>query len=98
MGQDWQPNEAMSTELILLTYRETNRLTVFHTFAVVAYIISLRGSEGFLLDIGGLWRHRQLETSNHCVTGRMIRKQPPSYPEQSRIEQQVLLSSWSSLR
>jgi hypothetical protein len=80
MGQDWRPNETMSVELILAvleesesrisdapTYRETNRWTVFHTFAVVAYVISLRGSEGFLLDIGGLRRHRQLATSDHCV-------------------------------
>jgi hypothetical protein len=80
MGQDWRPNEAMSTELILAvleeaeerlsdapTYWETNRWTVFHTFAIVAYIISLRDSEGFLLDIGGLRRHRQPESSDHRI-------------------------------
>jgi hypothetical protein len=70
----------MSTKLILAvleeakgrmsdapTYCETNRWTVFHTFAIVAYVISLRGSEGFLLDMGGLRRHRQLESSDHCI-------------------------------
>jgi hypothetical protein len=30
----------------------------FGTYAVVTYMISLRGSEGFLLDLGGLLRHQ----------------------------------------
>jgi hypothetical protein len=77
MGQDWRPNEAMSVKLILAaleesesrisdapTYLETNHWTVFLMFAVMAYNISLRGSKGFLLDIGDLRRHRRLETSD----------------------------------
>jgi hypothetical protein len=80
MGMDWRPNEAMSLDLILAvlnqvedcisdapTSREKNRWTVFHSFSVVAYVISLRGTEGFLLDIDGLRRHRQPIDSDHVI-------------------------------
>jgi hypothetical protein len=72
MGMDWRPNKAMSIDLILAvlkqaedrindapTARERNRWIVFHTFSVVTYMISLRGTEGFLLDVDGLQQHRQ---------------------------------------
>jgi hypothetical protein len=80
MGMDWRPNEAMSIDLILAvleqaedrindtpTARERNRWIVFHTFSVVAYVISLRGTEGFLLDVDGLRRHRQPPSSDHVI-------------------------------
>jgi hypothetical protein len=70
MGQDWRPNKAMSVELYLKVLeeielriegapspRDHNRWIVFHTYAVVSYVLSLRGREGLLLDLEGL--HRQ---------------------------------------
>jgi hypothetical protein len=67
MGQDWCPNKAIPVELLLLLLeaadlkireavspREKNRWVVFHTYVVVCYTISLRGCEGFLLDLAGL--------------------------------------------
>jgi hypothetical protein len=67
MGQDWRPNQAMSQELLhkvlkvaglwiedTVTTRDHNRWIVFHAFVVVTYVVSLRGSEGLLLDLGGL--------------------------------------------
>jgi hypothetical protein len=70
MGQDWRPNKAMSTELLLAylesvqlkimdseTSTEENHWTVVGTYSVITYIVSLRGSEGFLLDLGGLRLH-----------------------------------------
>jgi hypothetical protein len=69
MGQDWQPNKAISIELLLLVLEaaelkiqeavsvgDKNRWLVFHTYVVVCYTCSLRGCEGFLLDLSGLNR------------------------------------------
>ena len=69
MGQDWRPNKAIPVELLLLlleaselriqeavSRRDENRWIVFHAFAVVCYTVSLRGCEGFLLDLAGLNR------------------------------------------
>jgi hypothetical protein len=80
MGMDWRPNEGKSIDLILAVLeqvedrindapmaRERNRWIVFHTFSVVAYIISLRGMEGFLLDVDGLRWHRQSPSSDHVI-------------------------------
>jgi hypothetical protein len=33
---------------------ELNRLIVVGVYSVITYVVSLRGSEGFLLDLGGL--------------------------------------------
>lgn len=71
MGQDWRPNKAVSTALMVKIVSraydkfqrashpadENNWLT-FGVFMVVAYVISLRGSEGLLLDLKGLREHR----------------------------------------
>jgi len=70
MGQDWRPNTAVSTELLLkvLNYAEQeivsneeemdkHRWVVFSAYITVTYVISLRGPEGFLLDLAGLRKH-----------------------------------------
>jgi hypothetical protein len=67
MGQDWRPNKALSTALLLRylrhiqfkvmeseTLSEENRWLVLGTYSVLTYVVSLWGSEGFLLDLGGL--------------------------------------------
>jgi hypothetical protein len=69
MGQDWPPNKAIPIELLLLvlesaelkigkavSLNDKNRWIVFHTYVVVCYTCSLRGCEGFLLDLAGLNR------------------------------------------
>jgi hypothetical protein len=80
MGQEWRPNQAMSIPLLLATTRaieeriqsaptsrELNRWTVLHTFVVVTYVVSLRGPEGFLLDLEGLNRHWKGEKEGHFI-------------------------------
>jgi hypothetical protein len=70
MGQIWKPNQAFSNELLLevlkeidhrvdnaSSARELNRWTALHTLSVVSYVLSLRGPEGFLLDLSGLRRY-----------------------------------------
>jgi hypothetical protein len=65
MGQDWRPNQAFSTELLLAylcglefriadatSWSKLNRWLVVGAYLVVTYVISLRGSEGFLFDLG----------------------------------------------
>jgi hypothetical protein len=69
MGQDWRPNKALSKALMLRVLKEAedrvegatspaelNRWIVFQTYAMVCYVVSLRGCEGQLLDLGGLNR------------------------------------------
>jgi hypothetical protein len=74
MGQDWRPNRALSTALLLAylkdiedkihdadTMHEVNRWVVVGAYSVITYLVSLRGSEGFLLDLGGLRIHKITE-------------------------------------
>jgi hypothetical protein len=71
MGQDWRPNMALSTALLLAylniihakiydaeTMSELNRWVVLGAYSVLTYLVSLRGSEGFLIDLGGLRLHK----------------------------------------
>jgi hypothetical protein len=80
MGQEWRPNQAMSINLLLATLesiedridnapsaRELNRWIVFHAFVVVTYVLSLRGPEGFLLDLGELRRHWKSTENTHVL-------------------------------
>jgi len=75
MGQDWRPNICIATPLMieLLTKVEERILhsddndskhdwIVFSTYITIAYVISLRGPEVFLLDLDGMnryWRENQ---------------------------------------
>jgi hypothetical protein len=80
MGQEWRPNQAMSIPLLMATIegiegkilgaptpRELNRWTVLHTFMLVTYVVSLRGPEGFLLDLEGLHRHWRDDVEDHFI-------------------------------
>ena len=64
MGVIWQPNKSLSTELIKTiientenkraiseSQEEQHHWSVFQSYLVVFYVISLRGSEEFLLDL-----------------------------------------------
>ena len=75
MGTDWKPNQALPIVLIKRVLgciedkiedangaEELNRWVVAHSFIVIGYVISLRGPEGFLLDLEGLnqfWRRKK---------------------------------------
>ena len=80
MGQEWRPNQAMSIPLLLavlksidekiqtaLTPQDLNCWTVLHAFVSVTYAVSLRGPEGFLLDLEGLNNHWQEESFDHFI-------------------------------
>ena len=71
-GVIWKPNKALSTELILKTIKrseekrmacqdkeERHRWTVFVAYIVLFYVISLRGSEGFFLNLKSLRKLRE---------------------------------------
>lgn len=86
MGQDWRPNQAMSQELLhevlkvaglrildAVTPREHNRCIVFHAYVVVTYVVSLRGSEGLLLDLVGLIRQWE-KGDGSCVVVALLGK------------------------
>ena len=70
MGSIWIPNTAFSTELMLeiistaekrIEQSETSEERIqwicFVTYATISYVLSLRGQEGLLLDLGGLIRN-----------------------------------------
>ena len=67
MGTDWNPNQALPIDLLKVilewydtkmqeanTALELSRQIVTHTYIAVAYVLSLRDPEGFLLDLDGL--------------------------------------------
>jgi hypothetical protein len=76
MGQDWRPNKALSTQLLKLVIsvverkiddsssrQEEENWIVFGTYVVITYVVSLRGSEGLLLDLKGLLEHTPKENN-----------------------------------
>jgi hypothetical protein len=80
MGQDWRPNKGMSIQLFLRmlegveariegapSSRDLNRWVAFHAYAVVSYVVSLRGREGLLLDLEGLHRHRSAGDGSYVI-------------------------------
>jgi hypothetical protein len=71
MGQDWRPNYGMDISLLHAvideatlrfqeapTERESHRWAVFRVYVIISYVLSLRGSEGLLLDLDGLRRNK----------------------------------------
>ena len=67
MGVVWKPNTALSVSLLLdvikeaelsldgsIEIEEEHHWTSFIAYITVSYVLSLRGDEGFLLDLGGL--------------------------------------------
>jgi hypothetical protein len=80
MGQEWKPNRALSTGLVLklldaaetaildaASPAELHKWTVVHTYFVCTYVVSLRGTEGLLLDLAGLRRHIDSGRGTHVV-------------------------------
>jgi hypothetical protein len=104
MGQDWRPNQAMSQDLLhevlkvaglriedAVTMRDHNRWIVFHAYVVVTYVVSLRGSEGLLLDLAGLIR--QWEKGNgSCVVIALLGKIKGEHHERCHLLPSVLVT------
>jgi hypothetical protein len=80
MGQDWRPNKAISKQLMIRVLLEAehridaapsqadlNRWIVFHSYALVCYVVSLRGCEGLLLDLQGLQQKWGAGGNNYVV-------------------------------
>ena len=80
IGQNWRPNQALSIELLLQvlrkienrvvnvsTPRERRRWFVFSAYDVICYVISLRGVEGFLLDLAGLIHYWSTSRKNYDI-------------------------------
>ena len=76
MGVIWKPNKAFSTDLILKiiekaeskradTEENKHSWTVFVTYIAVSYVISLRGSEGLLLELRTLRKLRERATDDY---------------------------------
>lgn len=70
IGQNWRPNRALLIKLLLILLEkaderidninisgEMHKWIMFSTYTVVCYVVSLRGVEGFLLDLAGLFRY-----------------------------------------
>ena len=80
MGQNTKQNKAFSTDLILAIIEEANsrikaadsieeqlRWMAFTCYSAISYVISLRGNEGFLLDLDGLNRHNSESLKDHFI-------------------------------
>jgi hypothetical protein len=82
MGQDWRPNLALSTELLVkmverirekfdspLQQTDEERMAwiVFGAYIVITYVLSLRGPEGLLIDLDGLRRHKDIGEGQYCI-------------------------------
>ena len=78
MGAIWKPNKGFSTKLLMKVLetaekirREMDNLkdrhlwTVFVTYAVMSYVLSLQGNEGFMLDIEGTTKLKSRETERY---------------------------------
>ena len=70
MGDQTNTNKAMSTVLLRALFRkienkiseassgqDRHKWSIFAAYAAVCYVISLRGNEGFLLDLAGIIKH-----------------------------------------
>ena len=79
MGQLWKHNRAMHITLLLelikkvegkiseaVTARDRYKWIVLSTYVVVYYTISLRGIDGFLLDLAGLNKYWK-EDRDHLI-------------------------------
>ena len=86
MGQIWRPNKALSVDQMVELARmadarvlgatdddEKNQWSSFLTYAVVSYVLSLRGNEGFMMDIDSMWKHRDRNDGTYFTVGLMGR-------------------------
>ena len=80
MGSDRQQNQGMNIKLILAMIKgvelkieesaaveERNQWIVFITYAIITYVLSLRGNEGQLLNLEGLWEQKKHWQDNYFI-------------------------------
>jgi hypothetical protein len=80
MGNVWRPNIAFPIPLLLKIIQhssarynensspvENDRWLVFTTYCIITYTLSLRGTEGFYLDLGGLQKFKNQGSSKHIL-------------------------------
>ena len=86
MGQVWKPNRGMGTKLLLELIRvieekietqvspiDTHTWIVFSTYVTLTYVLSLRGAEGFLIDLKGIRSHWDESKDDYIVISLMGR-------------------------
>jgi hypothetical protein len=80
MGQDWCPNKGLRTELLVAMLEKTKQRiqeaastaeqwpwVAFGAYSVLAYMLSLRGVEGLLVDLGGMLRYASKGDDRYLV-------------------------------
>jgi hypothetical protein len=80
MGQDWRPNLALSTDLIVMVLRKAAlkmddacgeedylKWLCFGTYLTATYVLSLRGTEGLLVDLKGMIANSQKGGADYFV-------------------------------
>lgn len=80
MGQDWRPNKALSTDLIVKVLERTteryknatvekdkDRWWTFGTYVCVTYVLSLRGVEGLLVDLAGMIKNEHKGDNRYFI-------------------------------
>ena len=80
MGSIWKPNKGLSTDLLLhviekaelkiMEYendKSQHKWIVFVSYMVITYVLSLRGNEGFMLELEGLRKHWDINRKEYLV-------------------------------
>ena len=97
MGKVWKPNRAQTTELMLALLEDVesrivdgavgmnylNSWVMFHSYVVVAYVTSMRGVEGLLLDLGGINKYSNRRTD--CVTIKLLGRVKGEHGDRSHL-------------
>ena len=97
MGEEWMPNKALGIPLLKTLIREIERdileaedpedkhfLTVFSCYICVTYVISLRGTEGLLLDLDGMNRNWTEPSKGHFIIA-LLGKVKGEHHEQAHL-------------
>ena len=82
MGQVWRPNKDLSLELRVENSSEPDELNLWSSFlsyAVVSYVIYLRGSKGLMLDLESINRHKECNDGTYFVIRLMGRVKGESH-------------------
>ena len=83
MGSIWKPNKGLSHKLLMAVIEKTeekigeiedsisgedkSRWIVFSAYMIVAYVLSLRGNEALMLDLGGIRKCLEVDREDHFV-------------------------------
>ena len=62
-----EAQQSFINEIVVMYPRERYKRIVFSAYAVVCYVVSLIGAEGFLLDLNGLRKYWNKERTDHII-------------------------------